>query len=225
MMPPQNVPKSAGLHDAKEGGKDVDRLAAFSDAIYAFSMTVLAVEIKVPIVTGDRVSELPQAMIEQLPNFLSFIIGFLVVALMWTTHHRMFRHMRRVDGRLIWLNIVMLMFIAFMPVATGYLGAYGDLPLVVALYAGVVIAISLFSLVLWRHAVSGDLLEKDLDLRLIRFYQWRAVIPALVFALSIPIAITLGAAAAKWSWILILPIRLLVNRRYHDVSPQIYGNV
>jgi uncharacterized membrane protein len=228
MVARETSPQGSGPHESKESGKDVDRIAAFSDAIYAFSMTVLAVEVKVPILTGDRASvaiALPEEMIRQLPHFFSFIIGFLVVALFWTGHHRMFRHIRRVDGQLIWLNIRMLMFIAFMPVPTGYLAEYGDVALIAALYAGVVIAIALLSLILWRHAVSGNLLEKDVNRRLIRLYEWRTLVPAFVFAFSVPIAFTLGATAAEWSWLLIWPIRALIGRQYRDVLPQIYGEV
>jgi uncharacterized membrane protein len=209
--------------EGQDGGKDVDRIAAFSDAIYAFSMTVLATEIKVPIVTGDLASALPPAMIDQLPHFLSFIVAFLVVALYWTGHHRMFRHIRRVDSRLIWLNIFMLMFVAFMPVASGYMGEYGEIGLIAALDACVLIAISVFSALLWRHAATAGLLDKTVTPRLVRLFQWRVIVLAIVFGLSIPIALTLGAIPAELSWILIWPAMVLVGRRYRDVTPLIYG--
>ena len=217
------TPDSPAPVEVQGPRKDVERLAAFSDAIYAFSMTVLAVDLKVPTITGNPASVLPQTMIEQLPHFLSFVFAFLVVALFWTGHHRMFRYVRRVDSQLIWLNILMLMFIAFMPVPAGYLGQYGEVAFIAALYAGVIIAIALCSLVLWRHAARAGLLDPGLNPRLIRLYQWRTLAPALVFALSIPVAFTLGAYAAEGSWLLVLPIRAFVNRRYRDVTPQIYG--
>jgi uncharacterized membrane protein len=224
-MKRHTTPQDSAPVEAYETRKDVERLAAFSDAIYAFSMTVLAVDIKVPIVAGDPASTLPPAMLEQLPHFLSFIFAFLVVALFWTGHHRMFRHVRRVDIWLIWLNIFMLMFIAFMPVPAGYLGEYGQLGFIAAFYAGVVIAISLCSLALWRHAATAGLLDKDLNPRLIRLYQWRTIVPAVVFALSIPVAFTLGSFAAEWSWLLVLPLRAYLGRRYRDVTSQIYGDI
>jgi uncharacterized membrane protein len=186
-------------------------------------MTVLATEIKVPIVTGNLASALPQAMIDQLPHFISFIVAFLVVALYWTGHHRMFRHIRRVDGRLIWLNIFMLMFVAFMPVASGYMGEYGEIGFIAALDACVLIAISLFSALLWRHAATARLLDKSVTPRLVLLFQWRVIVLALVFGLSIPIALTLGAIPAELSWMLVWPAMALVGRRYRDVGSHIYG--
>jgi hypothetical protein len=88
----------------------------------------------------------------------------------------------------------------------------------------VLIAISLFTALLWRHAATADLLDKDVPPRLIRLYQWRVVVLAMVFALSIPIALTLGAVVAEVSWILVWPAMAFVGRRYRDVSQQIYGN-
>lgn len=49
------------------------------------------------------------------PQYLSYVIRFLVVLLYWTAHHNVFRAIRGYDGRLIWLNGVFLMFVAFVP--------------------------------------------------------------------------------------------------------------
>jgi len=223
-MAQQTAPGSERI-EVKESTKDVDRIAAFSDAIFAFSMTVLTVDIKVPVVTGDLSTALPQAIIQQIPHLLSFVAAFLVVAMYWSGHHRMFRHIRRVDGRLIWMNILLLMLIAFMPVPTGYLGEYTNVPLIEALYASVLIAISLVSLMLWRHAASAQLLDPHLHPRLISLYQWRSLVPAFVFAVSILVAYTVGAIVAELGWILIWPITLLFSRQYRDVTPQIYGDI
>jgi uncharacterized membrane protein len=216
--------QSLGSTAPAESGKDIERIAAFSDAIYAFSMTVLAVDIKVPIVTGNLATALPPAIVEQAPHVLSFVFAFLVVALFWTGHHRMFRHIRRVDSGLIWMNIFMLMIIAFMSVPAGYLGEYGEVALVAVLYAGVVVATSLCSVGLWWHAATAGLLDMDLNPRVVRLLQLRTLATAIVFAVSIPIAITMGASAAEWSWLAILPIRAFINRQYRDVQSQIYGD-
>lgn len=210
------------VKESRESEKDVDRIGAFSDAIFAFSMTVLAVEIVVPSVPTN---ELPQAIVEQVPHFISFVVGFLVVAMYWAGHHRMFRYMRRVDGRLIWTNILLLMLIAFMPVPTGYLGEYTTIPLVAAIYAMVIIAMSFVELFLWHHAETARLIDPHLPKRLIRLYQWRMRMPIFVFVLSIILAFSLGATVAEYSWALLLPAHLLLTRHYRDVVPHIYGEI
>jgi uncharacterized membrane protein len=213
------------VENSERSRKDVERIAAFSDAIFAFSMTVLALEIKVPTITGNPVAELPAAIIEQSPHFLSFVVGFLVVAMYWSGHHRMFRYIRRVDGRLVWLNILLLMGIAFMPVPTDYLGEYANVPLIAAIYAAVLIIIAIVDGAMWSYVASHKLLDEELSPRLIRLYQLRIMIPAIIFALSIPVAFIFGAIPAELSWILIWPALVFVSSRYRDVSPQIYGSL
>ena len=208
-----------------ETQKDIDRIAAFSDAIFAFSMTVLAVSIGVPVIAGNPAAELPGAMIKELPHFIGFVVGFLVVAMYWAGHHRRFRHMRRVDGRLVWLNIILLMFIAFMPVPTSYLGTFSDVPLAAVFFAVVQIATSFVEILLWRYATLRHFLDHDISPRLIRLYHWWAIVPMSVFALSIPIAFAVSAEAAEISWVLIWPLTVFFSRRYRDVAPQIYGAV
>lgn len=209
--------------DEHSNSKDVERIGAFSDAVFAFSLTVLAIEIKVPIVTGDPKVELPAAMLEQAPHLISFVVGFIVVALYWAGHHRIFRQIERVDGRVVWLNLAMLMFIAFMPVATAYLGEYPEVPIVPASYAFVLICISVAELILLRHLTSHHLLNADVTPRLIRFYELRILVPMLIIIISIPIAFIVGAIPAMLSWALIYPALLVAGRGYRDVLPQIYG--
>lgn len=211
------------VHEASERKSDVERIGAFSDAVFAFSLTVLAIEIKVPIVTGDPKVELPAAMLEQAPHLISFVVGFLVVALYWAGHHRIFRQIERVDGRLVWLNLFLLMFIAFMPVATAYLGEYPDVPLIPTIYALVLTCISIVELLLLRHVASHNMLDPDVSPRLVSLYQLRILAPMAIFLLSIPVAYLISANAAELSWALIWPASILVSRSYRDVTPQIYG--
>ena len=56
-----------------------------------------------------------------LPDFLSFVITFLVIGFYWLAHHRMFDYIVRHDGRFQWINLVFLMSVAFLPFPTSVL--------------------------------------------------------------------------------------------------------
>jgi uncharacterized membrane protein len=60
------------------------------------------------------------------PKVLSYVISFLVVAVYWMAHHRVFRPIRGYDGTLLWLNFLFLMTISFLPFPTSLLGEYGS---------------------------------------------------------------------------------------------------
>ena len=92
-------------------------MLAFSDAFFAIAMTLLVVGIEVPDLTaGDSVGELAEVLNDDLGSFVSFVISFAVIGRYWVAHHSFCARLAAVDGGLIGLNLVYLMFIAFLPV-------------------------------------------------------------------------------------------------------------
>ena len=104
-----------------------DRLCAVSDGVYAFALTLLVLDLKVPEVPGITNPELKTDLLQQLPNFFAYIISFSVVAFFWMNHHRVFQSVTSCDGRALVLNFVHLLFISLTPYAASLIGHYeGD---------------------------------------------------------------------------------------------------
>ena len=104
-----------------------DRLCAVSDGVYAFALTLLVLDLKVPEVAGTTNSRLTTDLFEQLPNFFAYIIGFSVVAFFWMNHHRIFQSVTSCDARALVLNFAHLLFISLTPYAASLIGHYeGD---------------------------------------------------------------------------------------------------
>ncbi len=84
----------------------------FSDAVFAITITLLVIEIKIPEI-HEAVSD--KALFHSLghlaPKFLGFIISFLLIGLYWTVHHRMFGYVTDYNNRLLWINLFFLFFI------------------------------------------------------------------------------------------------------------------
>jgi len=104
-----------------------DRLCAVSDGVYAFALTLLVLDLKVPEVAGITNPQLATDLFQQLPNFFAYIISFSVVAFFWMNHHRVFQSVTRCDARALVLNFVHLLFISLTPYAASLIGHYeGD---------------------------------------------------------------------------------------------------
>ena len=104
-----------------------DRLCAVSDGVYAFALTLLVLDLKVPEVPGITNPQLATDLFQQLPNFFAYVISFSVVAFFWTNHHRVFQSVTRCDARALVLNFVHLLFISLTPYAASLIGHYeGD---------------------------------------------------------------------------------------------------
>lgn len=181
-------------------GTGTERAAFFSDAVFAISLTLLAVEIKVPDVSGD---ELPGAIAEQVPHFLAYVLSFAVIGAYWMTHHRLFNLLRRFDGNLLRLNLLVLLLVALVGYATGVLVGYGDRTAGVIIYAAVMAAIGFAQVSLWVYAWRGGLMNGELERDLYEYMRNRSLVVPIVFLLSVPLALW-DADAAKYWWIAIL---------------------
>jgi uncharacterized membrane protein len=114
----------------------LERMAFFSDAVFAIAITLLVIEVRLPEVSDYSSAELSHALSELVPEFLGFVISFFVIGRFWIGHHRVVGHMRTCDDGLIWRNLFFLMTIAFMPFPTAVLSKFGNATLGVGLYAG-----------------------------------------------------------------------------------------
>jgi len=189
----------------KELQKDevgLERLIFFSDAVFAIAITLLALEIRLPDLPEDAPNAaVVAALLAIWPKYLSYALSFITIGIYWSSHHRMFRHVVRYDGRLIQLNLLLLMAVAFIPFPTAVIGEHGG-QAGTMLYAATMAAVGLLHLLVWHDATAGGrLLDQPLPAPVFRATRLRILVPPLVFLLSIPIALWYPDIA-KYSWIL-----------------------
>jgi TMEM175 potassium channel family protein len=143
--------------------RDTGRLVAFSDAVFAITITLLVLEIRPP---SDYTSLL-HGLAALWPSYLAYAVTFLFIGQVWANHHVMFDHIRAADRVVLLLNTLLLMVVAFLPFATSVLaGAFrsehGQRTAVV-FYA---IAFDLTALTfnaVWQYARRHRLLSEALD--------------------------------------------------------------
>jgi hypothetical protein len=97
-----------GTWSYEEGeGAAFDRVAYFTDAVFAIAMTLLIVSVEAPELAGPQ--DDPDSLLDPLydlgPQLFSFFIAFLLLGRYWMTHHAFFAALRRVDRRFIGLNL------------------------------------------------------------------------------------------------------------------------
>ena len=90
---------------------------AFSDGVLAIIITIMVLELRAP--QGHELPDLAAAT----PTFLSYALSFIYVALYWLNHHHLLYAAERVNGAILWANIVLLFFLSLMPFSTAWLGA------------------------------------------------------------------------------------------------------
>src|SRR5262245_59715538 len=103
--------------DPRPVSRDTVRSVAFSDAIFAISITLLVLEITPP--ADDR--NLLHGLVALWPSYLAYAVTFLFIGQVWVNHHVMFDHIRVADRVVLLLNTLLLMAVAFLPFATSVL--------------------------------------------------------------------------------------------------------
>lgn len=189
---------------------EFDRVAFFSDAVFAIAMTLLVVGIGIPHVRDAKVAH---AISEKYNEIFGFFLSFLVIGLYWLAHHRFFSKLVAVDVRFMKINLVYLATIAFVPFPTALVGIYGSSEaVVVVLYAVTLAVASVLEAVLFAHAQRAALLRQRLDDGAYRKYMVASVAPAVVFLLSVPVAVGYDPGTGVLMWVLIFPVEYLLGR-------------
>jgi uncharacterized membrane protein len=193
--------------EPEKRNEGMNRLLGFSDGVFAIAITLLILNIELPESTGSAAVGISQ-LLEVWPDILSYVISFLVIGNYWIGHRGIFDDVESYDGTLLWLNIIYLMFIAFIPFSTSLIGEFpGSVPVIV--YAGTITLTSIALTVLWRYAWAYDLLDATVNREKLRDVTYGILTPASIFAGSILIALA-SAEWAMYSWLLLLiadPIR------------------
>ena len=92
------------------------RLEAFSDGVFAIIITIMVLELKVP--HGDGLSSLKPL----LPVFLSYVLSFANIGIYWNNHHHLFQAVAQVNGRVLWMNLLLLFWLSMFPFMTAWMG-------------------------------------------------------------------------------------------------------
>lgn len=174
----------------------LQRLVFFSDAIFAFAVTLLAINITITEIPKDSINQLlGKEIINLAPKFFIYALSFLIIGSFWMAHHKMFKYIKKYNDAFIFLNIVALMFIAAVPIPTKIMGDYILYRQSLILYASYM-AITSFLLASIRfYAYRKSFIEYDMP-RI--YYTVRSLITPAVFLLSIPLIFLSKFVACGW---------------------------
>ncbi len=191
----------------------LERIVFFSDAVVAIAITLLALDIRVPVVPPEAAAaQLPGLLAGLAPRFISLVTSFIIIGVYWLSHHHYFQFIERFDRSLILINLLFLLFIICVPFVTNLLGTYALVPLAYIVYSLTVAAIGACMYALWSYATTGHrLVDPKLDPGLIRVTSLRALFAPVIFLVSIPFALV-NPMLAVLVWCLSPLTTFLVSR-------------
>ena len=185
----------------------IEYVISFSDALFAFAITLVALTIEIPNFPSNiSESELTERLGELIiPNIIHYIISFLVVGIYWIAYHRVFEYIKRVNITLIWLNLIFLFFISLVAYFTGLLATYDTYRIVVVSFASVLSAAGFtLCIILWYTTHNRQLVDKDMDSHLVRYFLIRSFVSPFIFLISIGVSF-IDVQGANYFWTVIDP--------------------
>ena len=203
----------------KQIGFGKNRLESLSDCIFAFAMTLLVIGIEVPSdINGFTPSLVMSTLQELYPDFVHYVIAFLLIAALWVIHHMQFHKIHYVDHNLLWMTIGSLLFVALIPFSTDLIGDFPTNPICAFIFELNLLITSALFYLQWRYATANrHLIDPSMSDGTIRTGKQRAaVIPVLSAA-----GIVLAVAGIPWSTLVYLfaPLAFLVLHLYGPKLP------
>ncbi|HMS22969.1 MAG TPA: TMEM175 family protein [Candidatus Levybacteria bacterium] len=194
---------------------DENRVVNFSDAVFAFAATLLVLKIDIPQINSGFVeAQLTSSLVALWPQYLANIISFLIIGYYWLTHHIVFGLLRKLNRTVVWLNIVFLILVSFIPFPVDLYGDFHTVPMVVVFYSASLALVGYMLAVIWWYASTNNkLISPEMTKRKIAFITSKVLVAPVVFTLSIPL-VYFHPLAAQASWIFIILGVLVINKKF-----------
>jgi uncharacterized membrane protein len=149
--------------DSPSVHRDTGRLVAFSDAVFAITITLLILEIRPPADYGNLLHDL----LALWPSYLAYGVTFLFIGQVWANHHVMFDQIRAADRVVLLLNTLLLMSVVFLPFATSVLAGSlrdGHGQRTAVCFYGIAFDVTALTFnAVWQYASRHQLLSEALD--------------------------------------------------------------
>jgi len=138
--------------------KETERIEAFSDGVFAISVTLLVLDLHVPEVKdGNTYKQLLEQLALQWPGYIAFIISFFSIFIIWVNHHKVFKQIYRRNTGLMFANGLILFLVSLVSFPSALLARFfltDSKQLSVTIYTGLFVLINMAFNLLWQQATS-----------------------------------------------------------------------
>ena len=184
------------------------RMEAFSDAVIAIIITIMALELKVPHAPDVA------ALGPLIPVFLSYVLSFIFLGIYWNNHHHLLQAAHQVNGSILWANLHLLFWLSLTPFVTAWMGENHFAPVPVALYGVVLLCAACAYYILARTLLAHHGRDSTLARALGRDFKGK--ISVVFYVAAIPAAFV-SSWIACGIYVSVALIWLIPDRRIEKV--------
>ena len=164
-------------------GQSLERLSALSDGVFAFAMTLLVLDIRVPPVEGIHgEGDLWRALLGLAPRLGMYLMSFLTLGIFWLGQQTQIQFLARGDRNLAWLHVAFLAAIALLPFSTGLLAEFMAFRVALLVYWFNILIIGVALYVTWSYAVRTRLVNENATADISAAVKRRIVVGQALYA-------------------------------------------
>lgn len=191
----------------------LDHIVIFSDAIFAFSITIVLLSIQIPELPNNLNEQQLQAKLwEMIPDFESYTISFAVIAIYWISYHKAFNKITGSHPVMVGLNLLFLFFVTLISLFIMLDIKYGTYSTVFILYASILTLAGSTLAFIWVYAQKIRIVDNELSPVLRKQIFIQMIIAPFVFLISIPISL-INVDIAQYFWLTIIPLNLIAKQK------------
>jgi len=167
-------------------GQSLERLAALSDGIFAVAMTLLVLDLHVPVSTiSNQIAneqDLWKALVKLGPNLFPYLMSFLTLGIFWVGQQTQLNFFTRSDRHLTWIHLAFLLAVTLMPFSTGLLAAFITFRVALVVYWLNIVLLGAMLFVSWQYARHAQLMKDDVTKEIFAANERRIVIAQSLYA-------------------------------------------
>lgn len=192
---------------------DKSRVINFADAVFSIVMTLLILEVGVPSVKTLSTLDFGDVLANRIPDFIGLVVSFLVSALYWIGHIRLMKYVSVVTGKLLWINILFLLFIVLLPFSTAmyvnginYVGPF-------IFYCINLAIIGLFNILMVRYVYRSERRQTGFSRLKYRWFRARGINVMIIWVIAALTALVFPSLS-RIIFILIFVFQFFIDRRF-----------
>ncbi len=190
----------------------VDRIIFFCDAVFAIAMTLLILEVKLPVYEEVKTLGMDKILRNRIPSLIGFTVSFLVTAIFWKAHLRTCSYLKSADNAFVWLNIWILFFVVLLPFTTAVYSNYGFFDKsAFMLYCLNIAMIGFINYCLLQYVIKKENLQETIESFTLKWVKLRALTVPFIFLLCMALALVLPLIS-RFGFILIFVVHFIGDR-------------
>ncbi len=169
----------------KIAGQDTGRIIAISDGVFGVALTLLVLEIRVPVLDSIHTEyELIQAFVSLKEKFFVYFLAFMTTGIFWLGHSSQYKHILKSDRNLNWINLLFLLFVTMLPFTTAFLSNYTYFKFPVFVYWFNIFMLGTMLYINWIYAKKKQLTDPETETMVDKPLKNRIIIAQTLYFLG-----------------------------------------